>query len=61
MIVRQILLNLMILILLGATSFAQTVEPLRVAVLPFEVYSNIRSTGLQKMIAELAIIKQRKR
>ena len=52
MIVRQLLLNLMILILLGTTSFAQTVEQARVAVLPFEVYSNIRSAGLQKMIAE---------
>ncbi|MDX1777923.1 MAG: lipopolysaccharide transport periplasmic protein LptA [Thermodesulfobacteriota bacterium] len=52
MIVRHLLLNLMIAILLGATSFAQTVGQARVAVLPFEVYSNIRSAGLQKMIAE---------
>jgi lipopolysaccharide export system protein LptA len=52
MIVRHLLLNLMIFILLGTTSFAQTVEQARVAVLPFEVYSNIRSAGLQKMIAE---------
>ena len=52
MIVRQGLLNLVILILLGATSFAQTEEPVRIAVLPFEVYSNLRSAGLQKMIAD---------
>ncbi len=52
MIFRQLLFNLAILILLGATSFAQTAEPVRVAVLPFEIYSNIRSAGLQKMIAE---------
>lgn len=52
MILGQLFLNLVILILLGATSFAQTVEPARVAVLPFEVYSNLRSAGLQKMIAE---------
>ena len=52
MIVRKLLLNLVILILVGATSFAQTAERARVAVLPFEVYSNIRSAGLQKMIAE---------
>jgi lipopolysaccharide export system protein LptA len=52
MILRQFFLNLVILILLGATSFAQTAESARVAVLPFEVYSNLRSAGLQKMIAE---------
>ena len=52
MIVRQLLLNLMILILLGAPSLAQTAEQVRVAVLPFEVYSNLRSAGLQKMITE---------
>ena len=52
MILGQLFLNLVILILLGATSFAQTAEPARVAVLPFEVYSNLRSAGLQKMIAE---------
>ena len=52
MIVRHGLLNLVILILLGTPSFAQTAEPVRIAVLPFEVYSNLRSAGLQKMIAE---------
>jgi lipopolysaccharide export system protein LptA len=49
---RQLFFSTVILILLGVTSFAQTADPARVAVLPFEIYSNIRTAGLQKMIAE---------
>ena len=52
MILRQLLSSIAILSLLMFTSLVQAAGITRVAVLPFEVYSNVRSTGLEKIITQ---------
>ena len=53
MILQRLLLSIVVILnLLIFTSLAQTAEVARVAVLPFEVYSNVRSADLEKIIAQ---------
>jgi lipopolysaccharide export system protein LptA len=53
MILQRLLLSIVVILnLLIFTSLAQAAEVARVAVLPFEVYSNVRSADLEKIIAQ---------
>ena len=53
MILQRLLLSIVVILnLLIFTSLAQAAEVARVAVFPFEVYSNLRSADLEKIIAQ---------